>query len=176
MKKLFAILLTVIMFSCSNKETKTETPESTTSSSDLMKEEPTYDATKIDPNAKVVDITLNTEGNTMTDMKYDMKEIRVPAGSTIHMKFNNKATDAAMIHNFVIIEEGMADSVASNGIKAGPSAGYIPSSKDVLYGSKLLQPKESTEFSIPAPAKGSYDFICTYPGHYKMMNGKLIVE
>jgi azurin len=176
MKNLFAILFTVLLFSCSNKETKNETPESTTSTSDLMKEEPNYDPTKIDPTAKVVDITLNTEGNTMTEMKYDMKEIRVPAGSTIHMKFNNKATDAAMIHNFVVIDEGTADSVASAGIKAGPSANYVPASKNVLYGSKLLQPKESTEFSIPAPAKGSYDFICTYPGHYKMMNGKLIVE
>jgi azurin len=180
MRTSFAILFAAILFACSNPESKKETTtDSTTtssSSSDLMKEGPAYDATKIDANAKVVDINLNAEGNTMTEMKYDNTEIKVPAGSTIHIKFKNKGTDAAMVHNFVLITEGTADAVASDGIKAGPSANYVPQSSDVLYGSKLLQPKEETEFSIPAPVKGIYDFICTYPGHYKMMHGKLIVE
>jgi azurin len=181
MKRLLALLIPVLLFACSGNESKKETTEqpattSTSATSDLMKEEPTYDPTKIDPNAKVVDITLNAEGNTMTEMKYDTKEIKVAAGSTVRIKFKNKGKDAAMIHNFVLIEEGSADTVASAGIAAGPSKGYVPSMSKVLFGSKLLQPQEETEFTIPAPAKGVYDYICTYPGHYKMMNGKFIVE
>ena len=179
MRKITLFVFATIWFACSNPESKKETPAdstATSSESNLMKEEPTYDATKLDPNAKVVDIKLNAEGNTMTEMKYDNTEIKVPVGSTIHIKFTNKGTDGAMVHNFVLITEGTADAVAAEGLKAGPSMGYVPKSADVLYGSKLLQPKEETEFSIPAPAKGIYDFICTYPGHYKMMHGKLIVE
>jgi azurin len=27
-----------------------------------------------------------------------------------------------------------------------------------------------------APEKGTYDYICSFPGHFAMMKGKLIVE
>src|SRR6185436_10197692 len=75
--------------SCSgNKETnppETPAPPSTESTgSDLMKEEPAYDATKIDPNAAVVELLLKAQGNSMADMKYDQKELHVKAGSTVH--------------------------------------------------------------------------------------------
>jgi azurin len=81
-----------------------------------------------------------------------------------------------MMHNFVLIEEGSADKVAAAALAADPSKKYVPEMSEVLYGSKLLNPKEEIEFTIPAPAKGTYEFICTYPGHYKMMNGKFIVS
>jgi azurin len=174
------ILFVALLYSCSggnnNENANRDTTATTPSTSELMKEEPAYSATTIDPNAKVVDVTIKATGNTMTEMKYDNREIKVPSGCTIHIKFINEGTDAAMVHNFVLIEEGAADTVATAGLAAGPSKGYVPSMNKVLYGSKLLQPKEQTEFTIPAPAKGVYDYICTYPGHYKMMNGKLIVE
>lgn len=175
--KLLAFVFATALFACSSPEPKTDnTQPAAPASSDLMKEEPTYDATKIDPAAKVIEINLSADGNTMADMKFSTKEIKVPAGSTIKVKFSNKGTDAAMVHNFVLVELGTADSVAIAGLKAGPATGYVPLRKEVLFASKLLQPKETTEFTIPAPAKGTYDYICTYPGHYKMMNGKLIVE
>jgi azurin len=172
------LLIFVVLLSCSSEPKKTEptTEPTAPATSDLMKEEPAYSSTTIDPNAKVDDISLEAQGNTMTEMKYDKSEIKVKAGTTLHFKFKNEGKDAAMVHNFVLIEEGTADAVAAEALKAGPSTSYIPSMKQVLYGSKLLQPQEETEFSIPAPAKGAYDFICTYPGHYKMMHGKLIVE
>jgi len=188
MKNLKLIILPaflgMIFIGCSSNQNKPETTDqptdqsapATSSTSDLMKEEPAYDATKIDPNAKVEEIKLEATGNTMTEMKYDKTELRVPAGCTVKIKFKNEGKDAAMIHNFVLTEEGAIEEVAKEGIAAGPDKGYVPTMSKVLFASKLLQPQEETEFSFPAPAKGVYDFVCTYPGHWKMMNGKLIVE
>lgn len=176
---LITFMIVLFLFACSNTETKTDTSEqeqTAPATSDLMKEEPAYNPVAIDPNAQLVEITLNAQGNTMTDIKFDMSEIRVPAGSTVKIKFINESTDAAMIHNFVLIEEGSADTVAMAALAAGPAMSYVPAMKEVLYGSKLLNPKEETEFTIPAPAKGVYDFLCTFPGHYKIMHGKFIVE
>jgi azurin len=170
-------LLILVLFSCSNNENKSATEEpAAPSTSDLMKEEPAYDATKIDANAPVVNITLKAEGNTMTDMKYDQTELHAAAGSTVKIHFINEGTDAAMIHNFVLIEDGTADTVAHSAISAGPDKNYVPAMRQVLVSSKLLQPKESTDLEFPAPPTGTYEFICTYPGHYQKMRGKFIVD
>ena len=187
MKKnfLFSILsitglsLALTLSSC--KSGQNENQQSTkdtvsTQGGNLMQEGPAYDATKIDPNAAVTQITLKTLGNTMTEMKYDQAEIRVKAGTTVKLVLVNSAKDSAMQHNFVLIESGSADKVATDGLKAGPENNYTPSIKNVLTSTKIVGPGMKTEITFPAPVKGTYDFICTYPGHYKMMNGKFIVE
>ena len=141
-----------------------------------MQEGPAYDATKIDPNAAVTQITLKTLGNTMSEMKYDQTVLHVKAGTTVKLNLVNTAKDSSMQHNFLLIESGSADQVATDGLKAGPENNYTPKTKNVLVATKLVGPGMKTEITFPAPAKGTYDFICTYPGHYKMMNGKFIVE
>jgi azurin len=35
---------------------------------------------------------------------------------------------------------------------------------------------ESTVIEFVAPEAGTYTYICSFPGHYAMMKGKLIVE
>ena len=41
---------------------------------------------------------------------------------------------------------------------------------------KLIGGGEETTVTFDAPAKGTYDFICSFPGHYALMKGKFIVE
>lgn len=178
----FCFAAIVALASCGgNKETnppETPAPPATNEStgSDLMKEEPAYDATKIDPAAAVVELLLKAQGNSMADMKYDQKELRVKAGSTVHLTLLNEGTDVSMVHNFVLIDEGTADKVGPEGLKAGEAMNFVPKMHEVYVSTSLTKPKEKTEIRFPAPPKGSYDFICTYPGHYQKMNGKFIVE
>ena len=40
----------------------------------------------------------------------------------------------------------------------------------------MLGGGEETTIEFEAPAKGEYTFICSFPGHYALMNGKFIVE
>jgi azurin len=184
-KFLFAILaisgisLASTVSSCKSGQNGNEKPVSDSvpaQGSTLMREGPEYDATKIDPNAAVSQVTLKTLGNTMSDMKYDQTEIRVKAGTTVKLVLVNTAKDSSMQHNFVLIDGGTADQVATDGLKAGQENNYTPKTKSVLTSTKIVGPGMKTEITFPAPEKGTYDFICTYPGHYKMMNGKFIVE
>ena len=66
--------------------------------------------------------------------------------------------------------------LATEGLKAGADNQYVPHIPDVLVNTKLLQPGEKTEITFPAPEKGNYAFICTYPGHYIRMRGSFIVQ
>lgn len=173
---LFSIAACFFILSCGNNEQKQAPVEpGPAASSNLMDEGPAYDPMKIDPSAPVVELTLKAMGNSMADMSFDQKELRVKAGSTIHLLFINESTDGAMSHNFVLIDEGSAEKVGPEGMKAGIDNNFVPKMKQVLVSTKMTQPKEKTEITFPAPQKGTYDFICTYPGHYQKMNGKFIV-
>ncbi len=173
---MFAAALFALVACSSNKETKPEEQAPAPSGSEMMTEAPAYDPSKINPGAPVIDFILKAQGNTMADMSYDHKEIRVKEKSTVHLTLMNTGTDAAMVHNFVLIEEGTADKVGPEGLKAGLDANYIPKMRQVLVGMHLVQPQQKADITFPAPPKGTYDFICTYPGHYQKMNGKFIVE
>jgi azurin len=176
----FAVASSVVLLlaSCTSNQSNEQTNKDTasSSSSNLMQEDAAYDATKINPSAPVTEITLKTIGNFMSEMRYDQNELHVKEGSTVKLKLINEAKDSSMQHNFILIEPGSADKVATEGLKAGLNHNYTPQLKDVLIGTSLVGPGMKTEITFPAPAKGTYDFICTFPGHYKTMNGKFIVE
>jgi len=45
----------------------------------------------------------------------------------------------------------------------------------VLWATKLLQPDQTAELSFIAPKPGAYPYICTFPLHWKLMNGVMHV-
>ena len=54
---------------------------------------------------------------------------------------------------------------------------YIPESDDVLAYTDIVPPGEDFSISFRAPAQpGRYPYLCTFPGHWMVMNGELIVE
>jgi len=48
--------------------------------------------------------------------------------------------------------------------------------KDVIAHTKMIGGKQSTQVTFTAPAAGTYDFICSFPGHSGLMKGKFLVE
>ncbi|MEJ6621516.1 MAG: plastocyanin/azurin family copper-binding protein, partial [Opitutae bacterium] len=49
--------------------------------------------------------------------------------------------------------------------------------EDVLAHTKLLGPGESEVVKFKAPNKpGVHQFVCTFPGHYAMMRGIMVVS
>lgn len=115
--------------------------------------------------------------NSNDQMRFDMNEIRVKAGEKIKLTLNHtgKLPKNAMGHNFVLLEAGT--DVAKFGQLAmnAKATEYIPE-KGVLAHTKLIGGGESTTIEFTAPKKGTYDFVCSFPGHYAMMKGKFIVE
>ena len=46
----------------------------------------------------------------------------------------------------------------------------------VIAKTKMIGGGESDAIEFKAPAAGTYDFLCTFPGHSAIMKGKLIVK
>lgn len=176
----FPILVSALFFaSCgggSNQESQTAATDTSTT---YVSETPAaaYDPSKIDPNAPVMEISLEAQGNAMDVMAFSTSEIRVKSGTTVKIHFVNKATDIAMKHNFFIVKDGAMEAVATAAITAGADKNFVPDDKsNILYTSKVLEPGQSEDLIFAAPPSGNYQFVCTYPGHWQRMNGKFIVE
>lgn len=113
-------------------------------------------------------------------MQFTKKELKVKAGQNVKLtlKHVGKLPKAAMGHNFVLLAQGT--DVAAFGQKAAQARDteYIPKGEaaSILASTKLIGGGESTTVEFKAPKKGTYTYICSFPGHYALMQGKLIVE
>jgi azurin len=54
---------------------------------------------------------------------------------------------------------------------------YVPDSASVLVYTNMVPPKESTTIHFNAPKEpGDYPYLCTFPGHWMVMNGVMKVR
>jgi azurin len=126
-------------------------------------------------NKEAVVIQLSVIKN---QMKYDKTSFEVPAGKAVEIVFQNPDF---MQHNLVIgalgsikIIGAAADAIAS--APNGAEMNYVPRIPEVLYSTRLVNPQETVKLSFIAPDKpGEYPFVCTFPGHWSVMNGVMKV-
>ena len=112
-------------------------------------------------------------------MQFSPVELRVKAGQPVRIIFENPDL---MQHNLLILAPGtieevgeLADQMAT--ALDGMAKQYIPASRSVLHATPLVDPKARFELRFTAPAQpGRYPYVCTFPGHWRMMRGVLIVE
>jgi azurin len=129
------------------------------------------------PEASENEVTLNLAGN--DQMQYDKKELRVKAGQKVTLNFEHVGELAleVMGHNFVLLVPGTDIAAFATEAFNFKDNDYIPEGTDaVIVHTKMLGGGEKTSITFDAPEKGTYDFICSFPGHYGMMQGKFIVE
>lgn len=111
-------------------------------------------------------------------MAYDKLIINISAGSLVSIVFNNPDE---MPHNVVIIKPGTSEKVgkaadAMAGMKDGYAKNFIPAISEVLYATPLIATGKSFKLDFKAPDKpGKYPFICTFPGHWRIMKGVIKV-
>jgi putative membrane-bound dehydrogenase-like protein len=117
-------------------------------------------------------------GTTPDVMKYDRTELTVKAGSVTRLGFRN--TDH-MQHNVVILRPGTMEAVGLLADKMltdpqGLAKNYLPATPDVLFSTPLVNPGENFDLVFTAPAApGRYPIICTFPGHWRIMQSVLVV-
>lgn len=112
-------------------------------------------------------------------LRFDIEELKVQAGERIRIVFTN--TDY-MQHNLLVINPGtanrvgeMADALLGSG--EALSRQYIPDTPDVLFYTPVVEAGEEYVLDFTAPEEpGEYPYICTIPGHWRTMQGVLIVE
>lgn len=125
---------------------------------------------------KSYEFTINAVGNSMTDMAYDTREIKVAAGSKVTLSLVNQGTDGAMLHNLVIVKQGTEKEVAMEGLNYKESSYFNPQNTSVIAGTAIANPGATVKLEFTAPDAGTYTYICTYPGHWMKMQGVLLVE
>jgi putative heme-binding domain-containing protein len=113
------------------------------------------------------------------NLSYSVRSFKVRAGEPIKLTFMNPDS---VPHNWALIKPGALTRVGDlvNKIIAEPDAAnrhYIPRTSDVLAYTDIVVPQDQFTISFRAPAApGRYPYLCTFPGHWMVMNGEMIVE
>lgn len=115
-------------------------------------------------------------------MQYDMREITVDSScESFSLTLKHVGTLAVNImgHNWVLTKTPDYQAVATAGASAGAPE-YLPENDArVLAATEMLGGGEETTISFDPSmleAGGDYTYVCTFPGHFALMNGKLIVK
>ena len=125
------------------------------------------------PNARPI---LIEAGKNLT---FTVASFAVRAGEPIQLTFRNPDV---VPHNWVLIRPGTLTQVGdlANKIIAEPDAvarHYVPRTGDVLAATDMVASLDQFTISFQAPEqKGRYPFLCTFPGHWMVMNGVMTVE
>jgi len=132
------------------------------------------------PGIENVQTTDHIELQASDDMRFDKDLFKVKAGEKVKLTLKNVGTQPieAMGHNAVVLEQG-TDVAAFGGeaFKAKDDE-YIPSTfaSSIIAHTKLLGPGESDEIEFTLPKAGVYEYICSFPGHWGTMRGKIVAE
>ena len=103
----------------------------------------------------------------------------VRAGEPIELTFKNPDV---VPHNWALVKPGTLAKVGdlANKIITDPDAAarqYVPKTDDVIVHTDVVPPGDQFSISFRAPgAPGRYPYLCTFPGHWMVMNGVMIVE
>lgn len=129
-------------------------------------------------NLKVVTISCVPER-----MLFTVDQFAVTTGQPVKLVFTNPdATD----HNLVIVRPGALAEVgmAANDMAKDPrnaDSDFIPHDKKklILHASTMIGPTRPTQVQVlrfQAPSEpGIYPFVCTFPGHWVVMKGDMVV-
>jgi putative heme-binding domain-containing protein len=127
------------------------------------------------PIPKARSVTIEAGKN----LSYTVRSFKVRAGEPIKLTFINPDV---VPHNWALIKPGSLSRVGDlvNKIVAEPDAvsrHYIPRTDDVLFYTDIVGPQDRFAIAFRSPAKpGRYPYLCTFPGHWMVMNGEMIVE
>lgn len=112
-------------------------------------------------------------------MRFDKVLLQAKAGSTIKIVFENPDF---MQHNFVLIKPNTLDKVGEAVDKMiqdpnGAKLSYIPKIPEVIQSTPLVNPQGKFTLTFKVPTlPGDYPYICTFPGHWRIMKGVMKVS
>lgn len=177
MKKLFIIpvvSLAVAFSSCGGGNNSESSNEQTST-----EQTATESATETVPGVENLEISnvLVLEGN--DQMQFDKDLFRVKAGEEIELTLKNvgELPKESMGHNVVVLKPGVDIPTFGGEAAAAADNEYIPktSLSSIIAHTKLLGPGEEDKITFTLE-KGVYPFLCSFPGHFGMMQGKIVAE
>jgi len=126
------------------------------------------------PISNEIEIKLSSTDNMLFDKNIIYVNSRQKV--TLTLEHIGKMDKKIMGHNFVLLKKDVdVVSFATRAMVARDSE-YIPEGNETIAYTKLIGGGESDTIVFEAPEKGSYTYICSFPGHYGVMKGILIVK
>lgn len=113
------------------------------------------------------------------NLSFSPRTFTVKGGEPIRLTFLNPDV---VPHNVCLVQKGTLARFGDlvNRMVADPEAAlrhYIPRTEDVLAYTDVVGPGDQFTISFRAPDQpGRYPFLCTFPGHWMVMNGEMVVE
>jgi azurin len=115
------------------------------------------------------------------NMKFDKTEITARPGETLRIVVKNTGAmpKLAMAHNFVLLKPGTDQVEFNTAAFSARDTDFIPPAMKaaVIANTALAGAGETVEVTFKAPAAGTYNFLCSFPGHFALgMRGTLTVK
>jgi glucose/arabinose dehydrogenase/azurin len=112
-------------------------------------------------------------------MRYDSPRLVVEAGKPFEVIFENADF---MPHNLIFGPPNSREAIATAASTMRPDEldskgrAYLPKGFDLIGATRLTEAGQRETLKLTAPEKeGEYDYVCTFPGHWTLMWGTLIV-
>ena len=162
MKNIYSILTIIILFSCTEKDNSKKLFFDSNITTNIKKED-----------SKNTVLNINSDDS----MLYDKNVLRAESGKKIILTLNHtgKLPKNIMGHNLVLLKMNVDVNVFSKLALEFKNNDYIPLNEDFIAHTKMLGGGESDTISFTIDEPGEYKYVCTFPGHYQMMQGLLII-
>ena len=140
----------------------------------------TEEATKANQAIADLDVPVFIIKAVKDQLRFDTKRIVVAAGKDFEVTFQNPDL---IPHNVVFVQPGALQAVAESVQTQAPDKldslgrAYVPANDPrVIAATKMIEAGKNETIKITAPtSEGTYQFVCTFPGHWSVMRGDLIV-
>lgn len=116
------------------------------------------------------------------NIAYSTDTMTAPAACaevTVTITHTGNLPAVAMGHNWVLVPEDALQAVAQAGQNAGADANYVPDDDRIIAATSVVGGGESASvtFSLDALQDGvAYRYVCTFPGHWAVMQGTFSVS
>ena len=172
------ILLTVAGLACGGGDAPAPTKSPTATSPAPTAAEATAATQKAEPTPAVTSdgdtVKLQIASVSSDELQFDTETLTAGTGQQVVLTLTNNAVTQQ--HNWVLVLDGTKDAVAAAGLTAGQDNSWVsPDDTNVIANTDLLPAGESGQVTFTAPSSGTYQFICTFPGHNLTMSGSFIV-
>jgi azurin len=112
---------------------------------------------------------------------FQPKSLEVPGScETVNVTITHtgRLPKAAMGHNWVLVPTDAAREIGNAGIGVGLEGDYLPDDDRIVAATAMVGGGEtaSTSFELAALEEGTaYTYLCTFPGHWTVMQGAFTV-
>lgn len=161
------------------ERTTTEYVQSIQLAGDLASLAPSDRAAGLRDELKGLRVAVFVVNTVREQMRYDTPRLVVEAGKPFEIILEN---NDFMPHNLVVVTPGSRKKVGEATMKMRPDQldsqgrSFVPRVREILGATRLLEPGQRQVLKLVAPnSEGDYEYVCTYPGHWEMMWGTLVV-